>query len=95
MQPSDSQPPQKEEKVSFWAKLFGKKPKTPTVPPRESLTPPPQLGNDTEVSAPPVPGAVPPPVDTGVNQGPSAPDGTPPVNPGAPDVPGWNEQKPL
>ncbi len=101
MQPSDSQPtppPQKEEKVGFWAKLFGKKPKTPTMPPRESHTPAPQLGNDEPVvpGMPPadpdssVPGSTPEPT--------SAPDSStqvPPVEtPAAPSVPGVDEQKP-
>lgn len=100
MQPSDSQPPQKEEKVSFWAKLFGKKPKTPVVPPHESQTPPPQLGNDEAV----VPSATVdvPPVNTdnvgGDTSGPSVPDistQVPPVNSGEPSVPSSDEQKPL
>ncbi len=101
MQPSDSQPtpqPQKEEKVSFWAKLFGKKPKTPAVPPRESHTPAPQLGNDEPVT----PGASPVDagsVDSGTSPEPtSAPDTStqvPPVDPGvASPAPGSDEQKP-
>ncbi|MDB5177228.1 MAG: hypothetical protein JWN75_896 [Candidatus Saccharibacteria bacterium] len=59
MQPSDNTPvptpaPQPP-KQSFWAKLFGKKPETPVVPPHESLAPQPQLDETApEVSAPAV-----------------------------------------
>jgi hypothetical protein len=91
--PAPVPPAPKPEKVGFFARLFGKKPKSATsvVPPHGSQTPPPQLGNDsldasviagaptTEPVAPSaVPGAdVTPPAGT-----------VPPATPGAtPDAP--------
>jgi hypothetical protein len=51
MQPSDNTPAPQPPKQGFWAKLFGKKPETPVVPPHESLTPPPQLDENTPASS--------------------------------------------
>jgi len=83
MQPSDTQPPQKE-KVGFWARLFGKKPKEtlPTVPPHGSQTPSPQLGNDEPVSDSAV-GASVDPTNTGT---PVAGGDQAASNAGSPDV---------
>ncbi len=51
MQPSDNAPTPapvpKQPKQGFLAKLFGKKPTAPVVPPHESLAPPPQLDDVT------------------------------------------------
>ncbi len=102
MQPSDAQPPKKEEKVGFWAKLFGKKPKTdaPAVPPHGNNTPPPQLGNDETAPVDPaaekpagdatVPGATPGVPDTSTQVPPATP---PPATP--PAEGGSDEQKPV
>lgn len=106
MQPSDTQPPKKE-KVGFWARLFGKKPKEtlPTVPPHGSQTPQPQLGNDEPVTDPTAPAATAEPNNLGVptvgvdSSTPGVgvsdvPPQAPPVDPGVPPVAGQDVPQP-